>query len=122
MADPGDPGSGGPKASRPQMPGYGVPASLEGVLLWEWARERLSKSHNYWLTTVRPNGMPHTMVVWGIWLGGAYYFSTGATTRKASNLRRIQTALSATRTRKKLSSLKGLHASWTTTRFRSRRS
>jgi len=26
------------------------------------------------------------MVVWGLWLGGAYYFSTGATSRKARNL------------------------------------
>ncbi len=26
------------------------------------------------------------MIVWGIWLDDAYYFSTGATTRKARNL------------------------------------
>ncbi len=26
------------------------------------------------------------MVVWGIWLGNAYYFSTGSTTRKARNV------------------------------------
>ena len=75
-----------PKVSRPQMAGYGVPESLEGALPWEWALERLSKSHNYWLTTVRANGAPHTMVVWGIWLEEAYYFSTGASTRKARNL------------------------------------
>ncbi len=75
-----------PKASRPHMAGYGVPESLEGSLPWEWARERISKSHNYWLTTVRPDGAPHTMVVWGIWLDGAYYFSTNATSRKARNL------------------------------------
>jgi len=86
MVDGGKTNSPEPKASRPDMAGYGVPESLEGVLPWEWAHERLSKAHNYWLTTVRPNGMPHTMVVWGIWLGGAYYFSTGATTRKARNL------------------------------------
>jgi hypothetical protein len=36
-----------PKASRPHMAGYGVPESLEGSLPWEWARERISKSHNY---------------------------------------------------------------------------
>jgi len=77
-----------PKASRPHMAGYGVPESLDGALPWKWARERLSESHNYWLTTVRPDGTPHTMVVWGIWLDGAYYFSTGATSRKARNLQR----------------------------------
>jgi hypothetical protein len=75
-----------PKASRPRMAGYGVPESLEGALPWAWAQERIATSHNYWLTTVRPDGAPHTMLVWGIWLDGAYYFSTGATTRKARNL------------------------------------
>ena len=68
------------------MAGYGVPESMEDALPWEWARERISKSHNYWLTSVRPNGAPHTMVVWGIWLDEAYHFSTGAATRKARNL------------------------------------
>ena len=75
-----------PKASRPHMAGYGVPESMEGSLPWEWARERITKSHNYWLTTVRPDGAPHTMVVWGIWLDGAYYFSTSVTSRKGRNL------------------------------------
>ncbi len=75
-----------PTASRPHMAGYGVPKSLEGALSWEWARERISQSHNYWLTTVRADGSPHSMVVWGIWLDGAYYFSTSATSRKARNL------------------------------------
>ncbi len=76
----------GPKASRPSMLGYGVPKSMAGALPWKWAEDRLSKSHNYWITTVRPDGSPHTMVVWGIWLDGAYYFSTSSTSRKARNL------------------------------------
>ena len=75
-----------PKASRPHMKGYGVPESLKGALPWSWAQERIAKSHNYWLTTVTPDGAPHTMLVWGIWLDGAYYFSTSATSRKARNL------------------------------------
>ena len=68
------------------MTGYGVPESLESALPWEWTGDRIGKSHNYWLTAVRPDGAPHTMVVWGIWLDGAYYFSTSATSRKARNL------------------------------------
>ncbi len=75
-----------PIASRPHMTGYGVPESLKGALPWGWARERISKSHNYWLTTVRVDGSPHTMVIWGVWLDGAYYFSTSNTSRKARNL------------------------------------
>lgn len=75
-----------PEASRPNMRGYGVPESLEGALPWSWAEKRLSESHIYWLTTVRSDGSPHTMPVWGIWLDGAYYFSTSVTSRKGRNL------------------------------------
>jgi len=67
-------------------PVYGIPQTMAGSLPWEWAQERLEGSHNYLITTVCPDGRPHTMVMHGIWLDNAYYFSTGATTRKARNL------------------------------------
>lgn len=75
-----------PKPSRPQMPGYGLPKSAKGLLPWKWAEQRLRKSHNYWITTVKSDGSPHTMVVWGLWLDGAFLFSTGRQSRKARNL------------------------------------
>ena len=75
-----------PKAARPRMPGYGLPKGTKGLLPWKWAEERLARSHNYWMTTSRPDGRPHTMVVWGIWVDGCFYFSTGAASRKAKNL------------------------------------
>jgi len=77
-----------PIASRPYMPGYGILASRdgEGLLPWEWAVERLSSSHNYWLSTTRPDGRAHSMPVWGVWLDGAIYFSAGRLSRKARNL------------------------------------
>ena len=76
-----------PKPSRPSLPPvYGVPKDLKGSVSWAWAKKRLTDSHNYLITTVRPDGRPHTMIVWGIWLDNAYYFSTGSTTRKAQNL------------------------------------
>jgi uncharacterized pyridoxamine 5'-phosphate oxidase family protein len=76
-----------PKPSRPVLPkGYGVPKALKGSVSWDWAEERLTASHNYLITTVRPDGRPHTMVIWGIWLENAYYFSTGEATQKAKNL------------------------------------
>jgi len=59
-----------PKASRPHIPGYGLPKGKEGLLSWKWAEQRLEKSHNYWISTARPDGTPHTMVVWGLWLDG----------------------------------------------------
>lgn len=75
-----------PKASRPQATGYGFPESTKGLLPWSWAEQRLKKSHNYWITTVKPNGAPHTMVVWGLWQDGRFLFSTGSKSRKARNL------------------------------------
>ena len=75
-----------PKASRPHAPGYGFPKGKKGLLPWSWAEQRLKKSHNYWITTVKPDGSPHTMVVWGLWQDGRFLFSTGSTSRKARNL------------------------------------
>ena len=78
------------------MPGYGLPEGSKGLLPWSWAEQRLKKSHNYWITTIKPgsslqNGSPHdtsphTMVVWGLWQDGRFLFSTGSKSRKARNL------------------------------------
>ena len=82
-----------PRASRPHMPGYGLPRSRKGLLPWAWAERRLTRSHNYWLMTVRPDRRPHAMPVWGLWLEGAFYFSTGRQSRKARNLARNRRAI-----------------------------
>jgi hypothetical protein len=79
-----------PRASRPYMPGYGLPKGTKGLLPWSWAQQRLEKSHNYWITTAKPNGSPHTMIVWGLWLEGVFLFSTGRQSRKARNLAKNQ--------------------------------
>jgi hypothetical protein len=75
-----------PKSSRPLMPGYGLSEGSKGLLPWSWAEQRLKKSHNYWITTVKPDGSPHVMVVWGLWQDGRFLFSTGGKSRKARNL------------------------------------
>jgi hypothetical protein len=82
-----------PRASRPLMQGYGLAEGNQGLLPWSWAEQRLKKSHNYWITTIKPGGSqrgisPHTMVVWGLWQDGRFLFSTGSTSRKARNLAR----------------------------------
>jgi general stress protein 26 len=76
------------------MPGYGLPSGNKGLLPWSWAQQRLKKSHNYWITTVKqdgsphasPQASPHSMVVWGLWQDGRFLFSTGSKSRKARNL------------------------------------
>jgi len=79
-------GSKPPKATRPNMPGYGVPKSKKGLLPWKWAEARLKKSRQFWIATTRPDRRPHVMVIWALWLDGKLYFSTGKTSRKARNL------------------------------------
>jgi nitroimidazol reductase NimA-like FMN-containing flavoprotein (pyridoxamine 5'-phosphate oxidase superfamily) len=68
------------------MPGYGLPTGTRGLLPWTWAEDRLRRSHNYLIVTVRGDGRPHVMPVWGIWADGAFFFSTGRESRKAQNL------------------------------------
>lgn len=79
---------GTPTPSRPYMPGYGTKGAAEGrgLLPWSWAEERLATSHDYWLATVRPDGRPHLMPVWGVWDDGALWFSSSKGSSKARNL------------------------------------
>jgi hypothetical protein len=77
-----------PKANRPYWPDAleNPRDATTGLLPWNWALERLEKSHNYWIATSRPDGRPHLMLVWGIWWQDAFWFSTGPRARKAKNL------------------------------------
>lgn len=75
-----------PRAGRPNIPGYGISESTEGLLPWSWAVERLAASRNYWVATTRPDGRPHVAPVWGLWLDDRFLFSTGQGTVKARNI------------------------------------
>jgi len=77
-----------PRVSRPYMPGYGLLDADQGtgLLPWSWAVERLQRSHDYWVATIRPDGRPHVMPVWGVWMGDALWFSSSRGSRKARNL------------------------------------
>jgi hypothetical protein len=70
------------------MPGYGIlnAHSGEGLLPWSWATERLATARTYWFATTQPDGQPHVMPIWGVWLNDTFCFSTGQQSRKARNL------------------------------------
>lgn len=85
-----------PKSSCLHAPGYGFPETTKGLLPWSWAEQRLKKSHNYWITTVKPDHAPHTMVVWGLWQDGRFIFSTGSKSRKTQNLQKNPRCIVAT--------------------------
>jgi len=81
------PGKRFPKPIRPDMPaGYSVNAAKMNFVPWSFAEQRLKKSHNYWICSTRPDGRPHSAPVWGVWVDGAFYFSTDPTSHKAKNL------------------------------------
>ncbi len=44
--------------------------------------------HTCWLATINRDGSPHVTGVGGLWLDGAFWFQTGAATRKGKNLAR----------------------------------
>jgi hypothetical protein len=44
--------------------------------------------HTCWLTTINPDGSPHPAAVGALWVDGAFWFQTGARTRKGRNLTR----------------------------------
>jgi nitroimidazol reductase NimA-like FMN-containing flavoprotein (pyridoxamine 5'-phosphate oxidase superfamily) len=62
--------------------------SDDGATQTEWAeaRGRLQDAELFWLTTVRPDGRPHTTPLLALWLDDALYFCTGPAEQKARNI------------------------------------
>ena len=77
------------EVGRPEMPdGYGLgPVKGDDDLIsWAAVEEKLRDARNYWVSSTRPDGRPHAMPVWGIWMEGAFFFSTDPQSRKGRNL------------------------------------
>ena len=64
-------------------PEYGTPSR---VLAWADVRARLEEAPQYWLTTVRPDGRPHSVPVDGLWLDDAFWFGGSPSTVRHRNL------------------------------------
>jgi general stress protein 26 len=47
---------------------------------------RLQTEQNLWLATVRPDGSPHLVPIWFVWVMGKIYLCTGADSVKVRNL------------------------------------
>jgi PPOX class probable F420-dependent enzyme len=47
---------------------------------------RLQTEQNLWLATVRPNGTPHLVPIWFVWVAGKIYLCTAADSVKVRNL------------------------------------
>ena len=78
-----------PLPGRPQIPasfGLGGGETDYDMTPWSHVEEQMTISRNYWVATARPDGRPHCMPVWGVWLNGTFYFGTDRASRKAKNL------------------------------------
>ncbi len=71
---------------RPEVPdGYGV--TEEGAYLpWADVEDWLVESTEYWLATTRPDGRPHVVPRWGVWLDDSFWYDGSPETRHARNL------------------------------------
>lgn len=65
---------------------YGIPEGKDGMLTWDFVDESMATDQSYWVTTIRPNGMPHVRPTWGVWLGDTFYCGGGEQTRWVQNL------------------------------------
>jgi hypothetical protein len=73
------------KITRPKFPkGYVDKPTSE--VPWEEVEKRLAESKNYWMCSVRPNGRPHVIPRWAVYLDGKIYYDGSPETRHARNL------------------------------------
>jgi hypothetical protein len=56
------------------------------MLDWADVEARLVASTHYWLATVRPDGRPHVVPRWGVWLDGKFWYDGAPTTVHVRNL------------------------------------
>ena len=74
-----------PQITRPDFP-PGYVENPKALLTWAAVEERLSKAKNYWLCSVRPNGRPHAIPRWAVWVAGKIYYDGSPETRHARNV------------------------------------
>ena len=74
-------------AERPAIvAGYGIRKDGQGLLDWAWVDGQLARSKNYWVGSTRPDGRPHAMPVWGVWVQDRFCFATDRNSVKGRNL------------------------------------
>ncbi len=74
-----------PQVTRPLFP-PGYVDHPKRLLAWEQVERRLIEARHYWIATVRPNGRPHAIPKWGVWLDGHLFFDGSPQTRHARNI------------------------------------
>jgi hypothetical protein len=74
-----------PKVSRPHFP-KGYVENPTKTVAWEMAEQRLAEAKNYWLCSVYPDGRPHVIPRWAVYVDGKIYYDGSPETRHARNI------------------------------------
>ena len=74
-----------PKITRPTFPpGYVDNPTSE--VSWDYITQQLIKAKNYWLCSMYPDGRPHVIPRWAVFVGGKIYYDGSPQTRHARNI------------------------------------
>lgn len=71
--------------SRPKFP-KGYVEQPVAFLDWDWVAAQLSGSLHYWFCSVRPNGRPHVIPRWAVFLDEKIYYDGSPETRHSRNI------------------------------------
>ena len=71
--------------SRPKFPSGYVDHPTSEVS-WDYVAQQLTEAKNYWLCSVRPNGHPHCVPRWAVYVDGFIYYDGSPETRHARNI------------------------------------
>jgi hypothetical protein len=74
-----------PKISRPKFP-KGYVDNPVSFVDWNWVAAQLTDSTSYWLCSVRPDGRPHVIPRWAVYLDGKIYYDGSPETRHSRNI------------------------------------
>jgi hypothetical protein len=74
------------KITRPKFPKGYVDKPVSFVT-WDWVAAQLAESKNYWLCSVRPNGRPHVVPRWAVYVDGKIYYDGSPETRHSRNIK-----------------------------------
>jgi hypothetical protein len=72
--------------TRPQFPPGYVEHPISEVS-WEYVAAQLTGARHYWLCSVRPDGRPHCVPRWAVYVDGKIYYDGSPETRHARNIK-----------------------------------
>jgi hypothetical protein len=67
--------------------GYGTPETLECLIEWADVERRLVEAVSFWVATTCPDGRPHVVPRWGVWVDRRFFYDGSPDTVHARNLR-----------------------------------